>query len=485
MVGGRSDVARRVGLAMVALLALILLISAPSAEGFGWWGNSVPVSQIVEEGTEKMGQHLTTFFEMCDRFISARQKKWATESSSSTQDGDEEEAAAQGNDSPFLVERIFHPSAKAKQGMKRAPISNSTDRCSEPFGVSHPACDSTYACSITQMACEGVNVNPQTYNGSLAGCTVNKVNCASGPIPKLAKDECVLRDLTCNGAHVGAADAPPGAAATCSVYQLMCNNTLLNFDPSMTACDGKVGEEKCESVCKDAGDVCMCTLDRVGSTCARWRPYTCSFRLLSPTPNCKPIPGVDSDPVCFVFHRTQTVKFEYSIDCAFDNELDPLALNSQEFEYFLRTDKFAVSKAQTDLWTFQAQLKVFDFKWITDRTATQVTDLTPLQLAGNNSVAFNLNFEQIPERFFAGNRLYFEFGLSRDSAVAGRTIKYDRRFLDFEGLHISRTNHSALSAVQISWIIAISIFGFFFLVLVGYWIRNKIIACRRPKEHDY
>jgi hypothetical protein len=43
--------------------------------------------------------------------------------------------------------------------------------------------------------------------------------------------------------------------------------------------------------------------------------------------------------VCFVFHRTQTVKFEYSIDCAFDNELDPLALNSQEFEYFLRTDK--------------------------------------------------------------------------------------------------------------------------------------------------
>lgn len=135
---------------MVALLALILLISAPSAEGFGWWGNSVPVSQIVEEGTEKMGQHLTTFFEMCDRFISARQKKWATESSSSTQDGDEEEAAAQGNDSPFLVERIFHPSAKAKQGMKRAPISNSTDRCSEPFGVSHPACDSTYACSITQ-----------------------------------------------------------------------------------------------------------------------------------------------------------------------------------------------------------------------------------------------------------------------------------------------------------------------------------------------
>lgn len=195
---------RRVGLALVPLLALILLISAPSAEGFeGWWGNSVPVSQIVEEGAEKMGQHLTTFFEMCDRFLSARQKKWAADSSSSTQDGDEEEAAAQGNDSPFLVERIFHPSAKARKSTKRVPISP-TGRCSEPFGVSHPACDSTYACSIAQaplphpspllafhllltcssllfflvqMACEGVNVNPQTYNGSLVGCTVNKVPC--------------------------------------------------------------------------------------------------------------------------------------------------------------------------------------------------------------------------------------------------------------------------------------------------------------------
>jgi hypothetical protein len=151
MVGGRSDVSWRVGLALAPLLALILLISAPSAKGFeGWWGNTVPVSQIVEEGTEKMGQHLTTFFEMCDRFLSARQKKWAADSSSSTQDkGDEEEAAAQGNDSPFLVERIFHPSAKARKSTKRAPIS-STGRCSEPFGVSHPACDSTYACSITQ-----------------------------------------------------------------------------------------------------------------------------------------------------------------------------------------------------------------------------------------------------------------------------------------------------------------------------------------------
>jgi hypothetical protein len=25
------------------------------------------------------------------------------------------------------------------------------------------------------MVCEGVNVDPKTYNGSLAGCTVNKV----------------------------------------------------------------------------------------------------------------------------------------------------------------------------------------------------------------------------------------------------------------------------------------------------------------------
>jgi hypothetical protein len=443
----------------------------------------VPVSQLVDEGAEKMGEHLSQFFELCDRFLSFRSKR----TFSSSIDDDEE---ATSRMSPFFVERVFHPAATKhgdSGGGRTKRAANTTAHCSEPFGVSHPACDATYSCSISQMVCQGVDVDPKAYNGSLAGCTVNKVDCVGGPIPKLIpQGACVLRDLMCNGAHVSAADAPPGAAATCSVYQVMCNDTLLNFDPSTTACDNKPGDgPKCKSLCKDAGNVCTCTLDRVGRHCEQWRPYTCTFRLLSPTPNCKPVPGVDSDPVCFEYSRPQTVKFEYAINCTFDDHLDPLAVKSQEFDYFLRTNKFAVSRAQADLWTFRAQLKVFDFRWLTDHTATQVVDLTPLQLAGNDSVAFSLNFAQIPDRFFAGNRLYFESGLSRDSDVVGRTIKYDRQFVDFAALHIPRTNHSALSAVQISWIIAFSIFGFFFLVLVGYWIRNKIIACRRPKEHEY
>jgi hypothetical protein len=48
---------------------------------------------------------------------------------------------------------------------------------------------------------------------------------------------------------------------------------------------------------------------------------------------------VDSDPVCFEYSRPQTVKFEYAINCTFDDHLDPLAVKSQEFDYFLRTNK--------------------------------------------------------------------------------------------------------------------------------------------------
>jgi hypothetical protein len=407
-----------------------------------------------------MGNHLSQFFLTLGRVISARQKSDST-------------AASQ--DSPFVVERIFHPGV-AKRG-------NITARCSEPFGESHPACSPEYTCSISKMSCSGKDVDVKSYNGSLAQCIVNQVTCSGGPSPSLAhKGACIPHELECDGKRVSAADAPPGAGATCSVYQLQCNATLLSFDPSASACPTT---SDCESVCKEAGDVCTCSLDRVGGSCAKWRPYTCSFRLLSPQPNCQPSQGVDSDPVCFVFRRTQAVSFEYAIDCAFDAQPDPRPSPDPGFKYFLRNDKFAVSEAQAKLWPFQAQLKVFDFKWITDRTATQVVDLTAQQLAGNSSVTFSINFEQIPDRFFAGNRLYFEFGLSRASDVPERTVKYDRRFLDFEGLHISRSTHSALSAAQVSWIIAFSVGGFVFLVVLVYWIRNKIIACRRPKEHDY
>jgi hypothetical protein len=141
---------KMMGVRSVALLAVLFLLasaSTPGADAFAsWWGgNGVPVSQLVDEGAEKMGEHLTQFFELCDRFLSFRSKR----TFSSSIDDDEE---ATSRMSPFFVERVFHPAATKDSGggrTKRA-AANTTAHCSEPFGVSHPACDATYSCSISQ-----------------------------------------------------------------------------------------------------------------------------------------------------------------------------------------------------------------------------------------------------------------------------------------------------------------------------------------------
>lgn len=285
---------------------------------------------------------------------------------------------------------------------------------------------------------------------------------------------------------MAATDAPKYAAATCAVEQLVCGNTtLLSLNPNVSVCGDSQNTRNydCVSVCKKAGYVCTCSADRMGKDCSKWRPYTCSFNLKSPQPDCKPNNVVDSDPICFVYKREQTVTFTYTIDCSFDEP--PIGDEPDEFKYFLRSSKFAVSEEQTKLWPLEVQLKVFDFKWLSDRTATQVTNLTAAQLAGNDTVSFSLDFQHIPDNFYAGNRLYFEFGLSRASNVRERTIKYDRRFIDFENLHIHRSTHSTLGTIAISWIVGGSVCGAALLVVVCYWLWDKIISCRRPKEHDY
>ncbi len=49
---------------------------------------------------------------------------------------------------------------------------------------------------------------------------------------------------------------------------------------------------------------------------------------------------------------------------------------------------------------------------MTDLLPPQVKKLDAEQLAGLKPVQFSLNFTAIPDRFFAGNRLYFEVGMS-------------------------------------------------------------------------
>jgi len=479
---------------LVTALCLVVLLCWMPATAEGWWGTtattsgstSVPVTKLIEQGVEMMADQLHQFSELLERFLQARER-WADPSKSASSFVGKEERLFQKQ-----KHQHQHATALALRTARRG--SGDSNNCNSPYGASHPVCSPSFSCAILKMTCEGKVVNVKTFSGSLERCVVNEVRCTNGPVPSLTKRQCAPHQMECAGGRVAAVDAPPGAAASCNVSQLMCANmTLLTFDPSTSACDDQ--PPKCESVCEKAGYVCSCSLDRIGDSCEKWRPYTCTFRLLSPQPSCRPIPQmVSGDPVCFVYRREQSVTFEYTIDCSFDkdkkgkekNKIQPPVGNFalSEFDYFVCTEKFAVSRAQAALWPFEAQLKVFDFTWISDRSATQMANLSAAQLGGNESISFTLAFDKIPDRFFAGDRIYFEFGLSRASNIPERTIKYDRRFIDFEGLNIQRSANTGLSAVQISWLIAFLVVCLVCMVGLSYWGWGKFQACRHPKEHD-
>lgn len=90
----------------------------------------------------------------------------------------------------------------------------------------------------------------------------------------------------------------------------------------------------------DTNVPCKCPLDRIGPSCETGRPFTCTFELLSPQPECKPLLGtgnapLDGDPPCFTrcaltasgtrtlmqsrWTRNQEILWVYNVRCAFLN----------------------------------------------------------------------------------------------------------------------------------------------------------------------
>ena len=93
--------------------------------------------------------------------------------------------------------------------------------------------------------------------------------------------------------------------------------------------------------------------------------------------------------------------------------------------------KFAVSENNPSKnWTLQQ--KVFDFVWFTDESATTKVALNKIEMAGSREVEFELDFKNIPKKFFVGNRIYFEVSFPRNLLPLGLDENVlDYRFIDF------------------------------------------------------
>jgi hypothetical protein len=354
--------------------------------------------------------------------------------------------------------------------------------CSYPFGYPTPvrACLPAFSCNISQLLCQNVLYDVSQVNDT-SNCTVVEVNCTDGPTPFLQRSFCKPLKYKC-GTVV---DAPQDHLLACPIAQLLCDDdTVVDFNPNPEANCNNTAYPHCQDACMGEGDGCICSLDRIGVQCQDWRPYTCQFLLVEPSPECRLNDQVDSDPVCFLHRRADVVRFEYRVNCTF-NKQPTNYTEDPRFEYFVRNNEFAVSKAQRALWALALQLKVYDFNFLSNRNATQVVELDAAQMGGETGVAFTLNYTAIPDRFFAGDRLYFEVGLTKESHIEGRRLKYDRRFIDFSDLHISRHYSSSLTYAQISYIVAGVLGGILILVLVGYYIHRRIVRWRQQPTTNY
>jgi len=224
-------------------------------------------------------------------------------------------------------------------------------------------------------------------------------------------------------------------------------------------------------------NTCNCPLDRQGSSCENYRPFVCNITLLSPPPQCKVVdPNLDQDPVCFVYGRKDAVTFEYTMNCYF-TDTSNIPADNPLFNYYVKNgDQFAISRisGQTDPQN-NIILKIFNFNILSDIGASIIVPLLPAQYIGDMNIDFNIQIGNIPDKYFAGGRLYFEVSLYTDKQwVSGLAKKsYDRRFIDAPDAPRRLATRSGLSGGAIAAII-IGVLGGIGLIAFGiFYLRRR------------
>jgi len=353
--------------------------------------------------------------------------------------------------------------------------------CNSPYGQSVKAkvdpCGPLHLCHVQELHCGGVKVKADNFTVDQAkqqNCTVHKVLCENitSPVPQLPQEGCTIQTAQC-----------PAAAPlpSCYLQELVCKQKLLRFPAvNAIACPSPTIEGlECVDTCAPVETdqmVCVCSLDRMGRTCSQWRPYACNVTLLSPEPQCKHT-IFDSDPVCFMYSRKEKVSFNFALHCAFTNTTgiqESLAYDSL-FDYWgRRKEEFAISSAQHKFWTLESELCVYDLYRLGNRHGCTNVSLESNQLSSDSPITFPVDFSKFTDNFFAGNRMYFEVGMTKASAFPGRVIKRDRRFIDFTDVHISRSVDDSLSQTAISWIIVAVVCTFICLICSVFTVRQRI-----------
>jgi len=332
-------------------------------------------------------------------------------------------------------------------------------------------------CYLSQVSCNGSSLNTSSISSGsqLKGCIVQSVNCKANNVNNAVditsiRQNCTIKQLSCGVSNTSVfpnsatkKNTYNGSASDCIVKELTCSpdSSLDPLTANCTAlqpvcsyqqpCDIEEQQFTCQntSSCNQPLNVsiCICPDDFVGDFCDQRRAMNCSLTLLSPIPNCdNELNNLDNsvddrllsaDRACLVYGINEVVTMHYSLACQFTQAPAPLPANIS-FPYWLNTPKFRLSRPAN--WTMR--FKMFNFNKLSDKGMMMLPSLTQAQLTGA-TIEFRFLLNSVPDRFWAGNRLYLEVGWTRNEVFTdeprppgvpvGHTM--DRRFIDSADYH--------------------------------------------------
>jgi hypothetical protein len=217
------------------------------------------------------------------------------------------------------------------------------------------------------------------------------------------------------------------------IIQLVCPNAP---QCSVSAVVASCTEQNCASKTVTFPS-CICPLDRVGSSCKDYRSLSCRLALEAPLTQCQnntsdPYDSLLSgDPVCLVYDLNSTAELTYRLQCSFSPAIAIPANDS--FSYYIKTPTMAISEVRN--WT--VRFKIFNFNVLSDLGAAVFMPLSPAQMVGNDTIMYTVSLKDLPDQYWAGNRLYFEAVFRANSSADPRggpaAAPFDlleRRYLD-------------------------------------------------------
>jgi len=251
---------------------------------------------------------------------------------------------------------------------------------------------------------------------------------------------------------------------------------------------------------------------------------------------------LDSDPSCIRTNQQNSIQFRYSIKCQFNDfdpsqDLDSHSEQIRNFDYFVLAKDYSFAISREANWTLI--MKIFNFNQFTDLSASLYSPvLRPSQIATNNiatrnvqkndfktpksqeaeilnketpthsileiraennesgsqpqekdqtsgsDVFFMVDIYSIPDRFYAGGRVYLEVGIDDyRQRIPGLVVNQrDRRFIDVYDYERPPAADTKMPQWQRALIVVAIIIAVICVIWFIYWYRQYLSSQQLIKD---